>query len=299
MGEIKLFRVTGNSVTELAGTSVAVEKSLQTLIEGNLEAFLGVRFLASEYPTGKKHGGRIDTLGLDENGVPVIIEYKRAVNENVINQGLYYLDWLMDHRGEFELLVHKSLGAEIAGAIDWSTPRLVCIAGDYTKYDQHAVEQINRSIELLRYLRFGADLLLLELVNTTQAGDATDGDGKAIVYKTVSQYLDQASPSVRDLFENLKAFLLQLGDDVQLKPLKFYFAFKRIKNFACVEIRPQLALLLVYLKLDPDEVELEEGFSRDVRQIGHLGTGDLELTIRSSQDLQRAQPMLERSYENS
>jgi predicted transport protein len=299
MGEIKLFRVTGNSVTELAGTSVAVEKSLQTLIEGNLEAFLGVRFLASEYPTGKKHGGRIDTLGLDENGVPVIIEYKRAVNENVINQGLYYLDWLMDHRGEFELLVHKSLGAEIAGAIDWSTPRLVCIAGDYTKFDQHAVEQINRSIELLRYLRFGADLLLLELVNTTQAGDTTDGDGKAIVYKTVSQYLDQASPSVRDLFENLKAFLLQLGDDVQLKPLKFYFAFKRIKNFACVEIRPQLALLLVYLKLDPDEVELEEGFSRDVRQIGHLGTGDLELTIRSSQDLQRAQPMLERSYENS
>jgi predicted transport protein len=299
MGEIKLFRVAGNSVTELAGTSVAVEKSLQTLIERNLEAFLGVRFLASEYPTGKKHGGRIDTLGLDENGVPVIIEYKRAVNENVINQGLYYLDWLMDHRGEFELLVHKSLGAEVAGAIDWSTPRLVCIAGDYTKYDQHAVEQINRSIELLRYLRFGADLLLLELVNTTQAGDTTDGDGKAIVYKTVSQYLDQASPSVRDLFENLKAFLLQLGDDVQLKPLKFYFAFKRIKNFACVEIRPQLALLLVYLKLDPDEVELEEGFSRDVRRIGHLGTGDLELTIRSSRDLQRAQPLLERSYENS
>jgi hypothetical protein len=48
---------------------------------------LGVRFLASEFVTS--NGGRIDTLGLDENGCPVVIlEYKRASNENVINQGL-------------------------------------------------------------------------------------------------------------------------------------------------------------------------------------------------------------------
>jgi hypothetical protein len=28
----------------------------------------------------------------------------------VINQGLFYLDWLLDHRGEFELLIMKSSG---------------------------------------------------------------------------------------------------------------------------------------------------------------------------------------------
>jgi RecB family endonuclease NucS len=83
-------------------------------MESNLDALLGVRFLASEYRTGKTHGGRIDTLGIDENGSPVIIEYKRAMNENVINQGLYYLDWLLGHRGEFELIVLKTLGKESA-----------------------------------------------------------------------------------------------------------------------------------------------------------------------------------------
>ena len=50
-----------------------------------------MRFLASEYSTGARHGGRIDSLGIDENSSPVIFEYKRAVNENVINQGLFYL----------------------------------------------------------------------------------------------------------------------------------------------------------------------------------------------------------------
>jgi len=103
MSDIKLFKVSNGLVQELQGASIAVEKTLQTLIENHLEAFLGIRFLKTEHTTGKTHGGRIDTLGIDENGSPVIIEYKRALNENVINQGLFYLDWLMDHKAEFEL----------------------------------------------------------------------------------------------------------------------------------------------------------------------------------------------------
>src|SRR5690349_16821443 len=147
MADMKLFRLDKNDVEEIAVRSVAVEKTLQSLIERHLEKFLSVRFLASEHSTGKTHKGRIDTLGIDENGSPVIIEYKRALNENVINQGLFYLDWLLDHKGEFELLVLKKLGTSAADAIEWSAPRLLCIASDFTRYDEHAVQQINRNIE--------------------------------------------------------------------------------------------------------------------------------------------------------
>lgn len=129
MSDLKLFRIAPQGATELQGSAVALEKSLQTLIERNLEPLLGVRFLASEHVTGPRHGGRIDTLGIDENGCPVIIEYKRALNENVINQGLFYLDWLMDHKAEFKLLVLDRLDRATADAIDWSAPRLLCIAG--------------------------------------------------------------------------------------------------------------------------------------------------------------------------
>src|SRR6266567_7428774 len=121
MSDIKLFKVSNGAVQELQGASIAVEKTLQTLIENHLEAFLGVRFLKTEHPTGKTHGGRIDTLGIDENGSPIIIEYKRALNENVINQGLFYLDWLMDHKAELEQLVQKRLGSK--ESVDWSNPR--------------------------------------------------------------------------------------------------------------------------------------------------------------------------------
>ena len=97
----------------------------------------------------------------------MILEYKRASNENVINQGLFYLDWLMDHRKDFQWLVLEKLGKDAADVVDWSAPRLICIAGDFNRYDDHAVKQIQRNIELIRYRRFGGDLLMLDLVAAT------------------------------------------------------------------------------------------------------------------------------------
>lgn len=230
MGDIKLFRI-GNGAKELQGSSAAIEKSLQTLIETNMEVFFGISFLASEYSTGKNHGGRIDSLGLDENHCPVILEYKRSVDENVISQGLFYLDWLMDHKAEFKFLVMDKLGKQAADKIDWSGPRLVCIAGDFTKYDEHAVKQINRNIELIRYRKYGDELILFELMNAVVASETpTSGraDGaKRYKDKTVMEALQQADVGIQNIYSDLRDFILDLGDDVQEKVLKLYVAFKR------------------------------------------------------------------------
>src|SRR3954470_13485723 len=198
MSDIKLFLLRAGQATELQGDASDLEKPLQTLIEANLETLLGIRFLATEYFTGKTHAGRIDSLGLDENNCPAILEYKRSVGENVINQGLFYLDWLMDHQAEFKLLGMDKLGKPAADAIDWSAPRLVCIAADFTRYDGHAVQQINRNIELIRYRRFGEDLLLLELANTAVAGSAKSMRGGKAVTKVPDEPAAPAKASGTD-----------------------------------------------------------------------------------------------------
>ncbi|KKG50223.1 DUF5655 domain-containing protein [Methanosarcina mazei] len=311
MSDTRIFKISGNSARELKGTSIALEKSLQNYIEKNLETLLGIKFLASEYSTGKTHRGRIDTLGIDENNSPVIIEYKRALNENVINQGLFYMDWLLDHKAEFKLKVMETLDTKIAKNIEWSNPRLICIAGDFTRYDVHAIQQINSNIELLRYQKYEDDLLLLDLVGATTVQDAstsrtsideteekTNGT-KRLTVKTIVEYIEQSDKEVRDRYEALKSFIEALGDDVQIKILKHYVAFKRIQNFACVEVHPQNKKILIYLKIDPDQTTIEKGFTRDVRSIGHYGTGDLEVTIRSYEDLEKAKYLIQKSYEAS
>jgi predicted transport protein len=309
LSDIKLFHLTKGQASELQGDASDLEKPLQSLIENNLEPLLSIRFLATEYSTGKTHAGRIDSLGLDENNCPVIIEYKRSVGENVINQGLFYMDWLMDHQAEFKLLVLDKLGKAATDSIDWSSPRLVCIAADFTKYDAHAVQQINRNIELIRYRRFGEDLLLLELVNAISAGSggavgarggkatkATTVKGKTTTGdKTYAECLESMSDSLKVLFASMDDYIISLGDDVQKKELKLYVAYKRLKNFTSVVI--QKNRLMLYLNLKPAQLGSLPAIARDVTQSGHWGTGDLELVISSGNDLDLAKPFIRMAYE--
>lgn len=314
MSDIKLFTLNNGVANERAGKFAALEKDLQILIEHNMEVFLGVRFLKAEHATGKTHGGRIDSLGLDENGCPVIIEYKRYSNENVINQGLYYLDWLMDHQAEFQLLVQEKFSEEVARNIEWGGARLICIASDFNKYDEHAVQQINRNIELMRYRYFDDDLLLLELVNaktvvapefkkpTVIKSEITEENSEQRQSKDKShdQRLAEASETLQNLYKLLCDYIESLGDEVQRKDLKLYTAFKRIKNFASVVIAPHKIdpRLQIYLKL-PGNVANNDNFTRDVTSIGHWGTGNFEVTIRTLADIDKAQSLIEQSYLNS
>jgi predicted transport protein len=282
---------------------MAVEKSLQTLIETHLEAFLGVRFLATELTTSKAHGGRIDTVGIDENGSPVIIEYKRSLNENVINQGLFYLDWLLDHKADLKFLVLDRYGTEVANSIDWSAPRLLCIAADFTRYDEYAVNQIGRNIELIRYRRYGDELLFLERVNTPPmniGGNDSIGENsskpKSGSEKLISEKLKQSTGELQDRFANVDTFITSLGEDVQKKVLQNYFAYRKLRNFACIEISPAKNRITVFVNADFSKMTLEEGFTRDVTNIGTYSTGNLEISIYSDQDFERAKTLIIESY---
>ena len=95
------------------------------------------------------------------------------------------------------------LGLDADKAIDWASPRLTCIAGDFKKYDEHAVTQINRNIELMRYRRYGEDYLILELVNAVTSSTSSDSGtpaGKPKT-KTVTDYLNQAPTELRNLYQ--------------------------------------------------------------------------------------------------
>ena len=64
-----------------------------------------------------------------------------------------------------------------------------------------------------------------------------------------------------------------------------------------MEFHPSTQKILMYVKVDPDTVALEPGFTRDMRGIGHYGTGDLEIVLYSYEDFEKAKPYIEKSYE--
>ncbi len=295
MPDIHLFSLE-NGVKEIMSQSVTLERELQLLIEANMPAFFGVTFLKSEYAITN---GRIDSLGLDENNCPVIFEYKRSVNENVINQGLFYLDWLLDHKADFKLLVMEVLGLEKANSIDWSVPCVICIANDFTRYDEHAVNQMQRNIKLVKYRFYGKGLILFEHLNAPVAKPVMDATTQAASSKTGTDktFLQQyagAPEKLQNLYDSIKGYILSLGDDITENQLKLYVAFRKVKNIVCAEIYQ--SKILLHLRLNPDEIVLENGFTRDMRNIGFFGTGDLQITVKCVEDFERAKPLLDRAY---
>ena len=310
MSDIKLFKLNKGTLDELENATFTYERALQKLIEDNMETVLGIKFLQSEYATGKEHGGRIDSLGIDENYCPVIIEYKRSRNENVINQGLFYLDWLMDHKAAFQLLVTSMLGQEYADKIEWSIPRLLCIASDFTKYDVYAVNQMNRNIELIRYKKYDDDLLLLEQVasryvpahdeaakKNQKTPQKTQSTSPKTTQKTQGKIINQIDGDLKSLYLVVVDFINSLGDDIQEKQLQQYKAFMRIKTIVRIKVRPKTKYLLLYLNLDPKKFHLE-GLTRDVSDY-HNGICNVEVKISSIDDLEQTKHLIIKSYEAS
>lgn len=305
-----LFTVSKTTLQPVAQSKFASEKALQQLVEKNLDAVFKCRLVASEFSTGPHHAGRIDTLALSEDQNPVIIEYKNVESSDLINQSLFYLSWIHDHHGNFEIAAQRALGPKVE--VDWSDIRVICIAPNYRKYDLHAVRMMGANIELWTYRLFANDVLYFEEI--FQKSDAGIGPvsvqgknpvmvaagkkaaaARATGSYTFEQHLNGKPDAMRQLALSVNDFIAGLDPAIEVAPKKFYVAYKTSQNIVCMEVKQQRVLL--YLKLNPKTVRGPQGISRDVTDVGHYGTGDLELSLKDPADFEAAKPFIQMAYE--
>src|SRR3989344_6621965 len=99
------------------------EKQLQGYIEKHINQFFQCHFLKSPY---KIPGGEIDTLAITEDGNPCIIEYKHKTEDTILNQIVFYYDWMMQRSTKFEFeRVVKENDVTKKNDVDWSRIRLI------------------------------------------------------------------------------------------------------------------------------------------------------------------------------
>lgn len=295
------------------------ERDLQRLFEDNLSELMGLEFLDSEYPTGSTHGGRIDTLALDELNRPVVIEYKRNKDENVINQGLDYLHWLegAQARDRIRALIHRKLGDR---PIDFEGAWLLCVAWQFPRRDLVAAGYSQKRIELCKYGYYGDGLLATELIYAAPEEDdrnAGSSDSFPVIENVEATLLDEplsdisgvsgwekASPALRALFRELDAAALSLGEDVQRTPRKGWVAYKGMSkkdyNIFAVRFRTRDDCLHIHAAVNPGEVELEQGFTEydEKMTMQSLYRCPLKIIICDRNSLERSKPFLFRAYEN-
>ena len=304
-----IFEIDKGKLAPVEQKNFALEKDLQKLIEENLEVVFNCRFVASEFSTGAVHAGRIDSLALSEEDNPVIIEYKKVESSELINQSLFYLHWIQDHKGDFEIAVQKALGAEVN--VDWSGIRVICIAPNYKKYDLHAVQVMGADIELWKYRLYKNSSLYLEEVfhkDTSTSVSASDtgknpvmvaagkkaAEVRATAIYSFDEHISGKSSQIAELAYLVREYVGGLDPSIEEVPKKFYVAYKASQNIVCMEIKAKHIKLFV--KLNPTEVPANLKGFRDVSEIGHYGTGDSEFTISSQGDFGLIKTYIEAAY---
>jgi predicted transport protein len=301
-----LFEMSGNGLVPVEHTNFSVEKELQTLIEKNLGVVFNCRFVASEFSTGSLHAGRIDSLALSEDNNPVIIEYKKVESSELINQSLFYLHWIQDHKGDFEIAVQRTLGNSVE--VDWSDIRVICIAPNYKKYDLHAVQVMGANIELWKYRLFkNGSFYLEEVFQATKSSTSASGKGSvtveaegkaaqigAIAIYTFEKHLEGKQKPVQSLIHSIREYILGLDPAVEESPKKFYVAYKISQNIVCV--MAQSTQVRLFIKLKASDIMSPPKSYRDVTSVGHYGTGDTEFTISTENEFEEVKPFIELAY---
>ena len=289
---------TNKSVKQLKKKNFKNERELQIFIEQNMENLFGIRFIVSEFTTSKHHGGRIDSLGLDENDSPVIIEYKWGEKDNIINQGLFYLDWLIDHQGDFQLLIHKKLGKDIE--VDFGSPRVLLIAQTFNKYDQYAINRMAENIELWSYAQYEHNIFELRLIASSQAKITTSSKKQVskVAYDeyTIEYHIENKNKHVKELFNSLreKIFSLESNQKIEENPRKLYIAYRTNKVF--IQIWIQKNVLNIHFKMSKDEFIDSQKHLKKVPPGIQKRSVYCEYTIEKIEDVDIAVSFIEQSY---
>ena len=276
------------------------------MFEQNLKELLNIIFLAHEHPTS--FGGRIDTMGIDRNGSPCIIEYKKTQNDNVINQGLSYLRWLLDHKADFEFLCQNQ---KVNIEIDWDSPRVICIAESYSKFDLDTADILPINVELLRYRIYDDNILYLEPENYQKIKISTSNivkkskgrkvkEAQLQVVYAIEDHLSGRNKVTVNLFQELREKILSIDQNIIEEAKAKYIAYKTSTNF--VDIVVMQYGLKIFLNVKSGQLNDPYNLARDLtkpKQIGHWGNGDYEVKLENSKNTDAILSLIKQSYDLS
>jgi len=295
-----IFRVSNNKTKRIEKSSFSNEKELQNFVEKNLEELFDIRFLATEFSTSAEHGGRIDTLGLDENNAPVIIEYKWGENSAIINQGLFYLDWLVDHQANFQLLVQSKLKAE--QKIDFKSPRVLLIAASFSRYDIYAIKRMAENIELWSYVKYENDLVEFKIEASSSPTQLTGKTKHSKVeYKniTVDEYLKGRPKELVEIVQIIREKISDLdsSDQIAEKAFKNGLAYKANQNFIYIHVRNRVKTVRVHVKWPESEYKKLQAEINNSRLLYRYYRGFAEFVLKDINDIDKVMPYLKQAFQ--
>jgi len=301
-----LFAIEGKQLNPINQLQVSSGVTFREHIERNFSILFNCYKLNSNMLLGSGQVSKLDILGISEDANPVIVSLADRDAATLINQGIYHLQWLKEHKADYEEWVAKELGGELT--VDWSFARIICLAADFKMPDILAAKMLGAPIELWKYRYYGNDSLLIEELPMNDMGltvdrlayhksgvpDVTQSDGKDID-SCFDQHLEGKSVKIKQLANALREFILSLASSIQEVPKRRYVAYKTSQNIVSMDVRRNK--ITVRLKLSPEDIVNPPINYRDISRNRYISSGDSEFLIQSQEDVEVTKFFIQMAYQ--
>jgi predicted transport protein len=282
-----------NSISILKENPFRLEREIQNIFEENLHEIMGLQLVKSEFSIKNK---RIDTLAFDKQSQAfIIIEYKRDKNYSVVDQGLTYLNIMLQNRAEFILTYNETLNETLHSKdVDWTQSRVAFVSPSFTENQISASDFKDLGIELWEVKQFENNILSVNSIKKSSAAQSIkplleNNESFKEVKENIKVYTEEdhyknGSDATIELYEKFKSSILNLADNIEIIPQKFYIAFKKGSNITDIEMQKKAIKIFINAKFG--SINDPKNIAKDVSNIGHRGNGEYQLQIENDNDLE-------------
>ena len=292
---MQIFTNNKQSLVTLKEIPFKLEKDIQTLFERNIETLSGLKLVKSEFSI---KSNSIDTLAFDpESQAFVIIEYKRSQNYSVVDQGVSYLNLMLDYRADFIVEYNEVHGASLKRSdVDWSQSRIIFVSTSFTDFQKQSTNFKDLGIELWEIKQFENDIITTNQIRKSKSapsiGSMQRSEGSEIsklakeikVYRE-EDHLQGKSDATIELYEAYRDAILNLGADIDIKPQKMVIGFT-CKGKVFADVLVLKSELKFWINLKAGSLDDPKLLTRDVSNVGHWGNGDYEIRVSDTTNLE-------------
>ena len=280
-----------------------LEKDIQKVFEANLSTIMGLELVKSEFTIKNK---RIDTLAYDTQACAfIIIEYKRDKNISVVDQGFTYLSLMLENKADFIVEYNESLKRNLKREdVDWSQTRVAFVSTNFTDNQVQATNFKDIAIELWEVKQFENDTIIINPIKKssaaesikplTQNKEALKKVTEEIKVYTEEEHLSKSSEAIAELYGKFRQGILQLADEIEIKPKKMEIGFRRdSKVFTDICILKNS--LKIWINLKKGKLDDPKHLAEDVSEKGHWGNGDYQIQVDTDKDLEYIMSLIKQS----
>lgn len=284
-----------------------MEKDLQNIIENNIETVFDYEFICSEFAV---RNFRIDTLAYDPGAQSfVILEYKRDKSTSIVDQGLAYLNVLLDNKAEFVLKYNEIKKMQCNKQdINWESSKVMFVANSFTLHQHQASSFKDLPIELWEVNLYDNKIISFSKIESqaTNVLLKSLSKDKTIqkVTKEIKKYelddlFQETWKKSRSLFEELRSHIIELDDGISENFTKFYIAYRpKDGGRSFTEIVSQKQGLKIFLRPKIDQFTNHTSLQLEDCEIkGHWTNGNTQFLLKDTSKILEALTLIKQAYD--